>query len=129
MEFDQFQWLKPYIDFNTVKRQDANNTFEKDLFKLMNNNYSVYGKTMENTGRHLDVRVVTSQKLAKRYITRPTFKLFKIINYQVTVTNLIKADVCRNKSIYCGMSILDITKLHMYKFHFKRIVKKYGERA
>ena len=72
MEFDQSRWLKPYIDFNTVKRQAAKNAFEKDLFKLMNN--SVYGKTMENTRRHLDVRVVTSQRRAKRYIARPTFK-------------------------------------------------------
>ena len=35
MEFDQSRWLKPYIDFNTVKRQAAKNAFEKDLFKLM----------------------------------------------------------------------------------------------
>src|SRR6218665_306042 len=127
MEFDQSWWLTPYIDYNTVKRQAAKNAFEKDLFKLMNN--SVYGKTMENTRRHLDVRVVTNQRRAKRYIARPTFKSFKIINDEVTVVNLTKTDVCLNKPIYCGMSILDISKLHMYKFHYNHIVKKYGERA
>jgi len=46
LEFDQSRWLKPYIDFNTVKHQAATNAFEKDLFKLMNN--SVYGKMMQN---------------------------------------------------------------------------------
>ena len=127
MEFDQSRWLKTYIDFNTVKRQAAKNAFEKDLFKLMNN--SVYVKTMRNTRRHLDVKVVTSQKRAKRYIARPTLNSFKTINNEVTVINLTKADVCLNKPIYCEMSILDISKLHMYKFHYNHIVRKHSERA
>src|SRR6218665_407589 len=42
MEFKQSRWLKPYIEFDTKKRQEAKNAFEKDLFKLMNN--SIYGK-------------------------------------------------------------------------------------
>ena len=32
LSFDQSAWLKKYIDFNTQKRQQAKNDFEKDFF-------------------------------------------------------------------------------------------------
>jgi hypothetical protein len=58
-EFQQRQWLKPYIDGNTRKRAACGkNKFLRDLYKLLNN--SMFGKTMERVREHQDVRFVSS---------------------------------------------------------------------
>ena len=50
--------MKKYIEFSTEKRMNAANDFEKYFFKLMIN--SVYGKTMENLRKRINVRLVNN---------------------------------------------------------------------
>ena len=52
--------MKTYIDFNTERRMNAANDFEKDFFKLMMN--FVYGKTTENFRKRINVRLVNNEK-------------------------------------------------------------------
>ena len=58
LTFNQSDWMKKYIDFNTEKRMNTANDFEKDVFKLMIN--FVYGKTMENLRKRINVRLVNN---------------------------------------------------------------------
>ena len=60
LKFKQSDWMQKYIDFNTKKRMSTTNDFEKDFFKLMIS--SVYGKTMENLRKRINVRFVNNKK-------------------------------------------------------------------
>ena len=56
ISFRQSNWLEKYKSFNTQKRNDAKNDFEKDFYKLLNNAF--YGKTMENVGNRLKINFI-----------------------------------------------------------------------
>ena len=127
LEFNQSPWLKQYIDFNTEKRKNAKNAFEKDFFKLMNN--SVFGKTMENIRKRVDVRLITDEKKLLKYTSKPTYVSSKIFNENLVAVHKIKETLTLNRPAYLGMCILDLSKTLMYDFHYNYIKNKYGEKA
>ena len=127
LEFNQSPWLKQYIDFNTQKRTNAKNAFEKDFFKLMNN--SVFGKTMENIRKRVDVRLVTYEKKLLKMTAKPTYVSSKIFNENLVAVHKIKETLTLNRPAYVGMCILDLSKTLMYDFRYNYIKQKYGDKA
>ena len=127
LEFNQSPWLKQYIDFNTEKKKNAKNAFEKDFFKLMNN--SVFGKTMENIRKRVDVRLVTDEKKLMKLTSKPTYVSSKIFNENLVAVHKIKETLTLNRPAYVGMCILDLSKTLMYDFHYNYIKDKYADKA
>ena len=74
LEFNQSQWLKPYIEFNTQKKIEAEKNNDRDgkaLYKLMNN--AIYGKAIENLRNKIDVKLVNNKKDYLKCTSKPSF--------------------------------------------------------
>ena len=116
IEFRQEAWLKPYIDLNTDLRKDAKNEFEKDFYKLMNN--SVFGKTIENSRNHRDIRLVTTDDRRNKLASEPNYHSTKYISKDLLVMEMRKTEVRMNKPISLGQLILDLSKMLMFEFWY-----------
>ena len=125
IEFNQKEWLNPYIDMNTELRKVAKNYFEKDLFKLMNN--SVFGKTMENIRKHRDIKLVTADKKRSKLVSEPNYHIINLISKNLSITEMKKTKVKMNRPIYLGLSILEISKTLMYEFWYDYMKPKYND--
>ena len=131
LEFDESPWMSDYISFNTEKRKTAKNDFEKNFFKLMNN--SVFGKTMENLRKRVNIKLTSDPEKFKQLASRPTYVSSKVFSKgtksELVAVHILKPKLVLNRPIYVGMSILDLSKTVMYDFHYNHIKKKYGNNA
>ena len=121
VSFKQKDWLEPYIRFNTDMRKNAKNEFEKDFFKLMNN--AVYGKTMENIKNRINIHATTSDENAVKWFSKINMKDCKEFN-GLYLIEMYKEEIIYDKPLYVGTTILDLSKLHMMKFHYD-VMEKY----
>ena len=129
LRFNQSPWMEPYIRLNTKLRKKATSDFEKNLYKLMNN--SVFGKTMENLRKRDDVNLVRSHEEDKmrRLIADPSFARATVFDDDLAAIHMHKTKLLLNCPVYVGMSILDLSKHHMYDVYYNILKKKYGDRC
>ena len=62
-------------------------------------------------------------------MNNPTFKYRHIINENLVGVEKLKHTVKLNKPIYVGVSILDLSKLHMYSFYYDVLKEKYKDKV
>ena len=110
---------------NNRLRKEAQNDFEKDFFKLMNN--SVFGKAMVNVRNHRDIKLVTTNKQRSKLASEPNYHSTKYSSKDLLIMEMKKTEVKMNKPIYLGQAILDISKTVMYEFWYNYFKPKYGD--
>ena len=111
--FYQEAYIKPYADFHTSSRAVAKNDAAKNMHKLFMN--SLFGKTMENVRNYKRSKLVRNKKMFLKYTHHPmAHQWFKIFDHAMVVS-LLNNDIELNKAIYIGMTVLECSKIQMYK--------------
>ena len=102
LRFNQSPWMEPYIRMNTELRKKAASDFEKDLYKLMNN--SVFGKTMENLRKQVDVKLVRSHEedKFKRLFPSPAIARASIFDDDLAAIQVHKSNLVLSRPGVCG---------------------------
>ena len=123
LKFKQSDCLKGFVMFNTAKRINAANEFDKSFFKLIIN--SVYGKTIENERKRVNIKLINNEKKYLKVVSRPSFVSQKFLDKNLEAVHKIKPVLLLNKPIYVGFSILELCKMIMYDWHYNYFVKKF----
>jgi hypothetical protein len=123
LKFSQKPWMREFIKTNIENRKKAANPFEKDLYKLMNN--AVFGKTMENVRKRKKLRLITNEKDLVKGLNDIRCGTWDEIKGGLVIMNEHVGFITMDKAIMIGATILDISKVTMYSFHYNVMKKKY----
>ena len=124
IEFKQKPWMKDFIDFNINKRKESKNEFEKRFFKIMCN--ATYGRTLMNLKKRQNISLINDATKLNDFVKKPYFICSKIFNENLVAVHTIKQKLYMNQPIYVGFSFLDLSKYHMYNFHYGFMKNRYG---
>ena len=84
---------------------------------------------MQNLWIQTDIRLTVNGARAKNLVSKPNYDSFTKINENLVAIKMKPVHIYWNKPTFTGACILELSKLHLYKFHYDVIKSKYGSRA
>ena len=125
LAFNQAYWMRDFVLKNAQKRKEAVSNFDQDLYKLTIN--SLYGKCLQSNKNKIDFRLITEREKFLKLSSKSTYKSFQIINEGLVGVEMKQAQVELSHVLYTGTAILDLSKLHLYKFHYEYMLPLYSK--
>ena len=92
----------------------------------MNN---VFGKTMENVRKHINIKLITTEKKRNYLVLEQNHHTTKFFTENLLAIEMRKTQILMSKPGYFGLSILGLSKTVMYEFWYNYVKPKYGENA
>ena len=120
LSFNQRPFMQGYIQHIAKLRSLSNSDFEKNCLKKLAN--SNYGKMIEDVRKHMEVKICQTRQSFLRATSSPLFVNFKIFNENLVLCFLKKKSIFQKSCHAIGLSILDLSKLHMYDLYYNEII-------
>ena len=92
-------------------------------------NNSVFGRRLANIRNSVDIRLISTDKVAQKLAAKPNYDCCTIFDENLIAVHMKNTKLYLNKPVYLGMSILDLSKSLMYDCHYNYIKTKYGDKT
>ena len=86
-------------------------------------NNSGFGKTQENLRNSVSVELITDARILRKRVAKQNFYRGNPITDCLTFIQCKVAILTLNRPIYVGFSVLELSKLHIYDFHYSHVCK------
>ena len=84
---------------------------------------------MENVRKDRDIKLATTEEKRIKLVSEPNYHTIKHFSKKLLAIEMKISKVKMNKPEYLGMSVLDISKIRIYKFWYDYVKPKYKDKA
>ena len=84
---------------------------------------------MENVRKDRDIKLATTEEKRIKLVSEPNYHTIKHFSKKLLAIEMKISKVKMNKPEYLGMSVLDISKILIYKFWYDYVKPKYKGKA
>ena len=84
-----------------------------------------FGKTQEKLRNCVSVELIADVRILRKRLAKPSFYRCNPITDCLTVVQYKVATLTLNRPIYVRFSVLELSKLHTYDFHYNHMCVKY----
>ena len=82
---------------------------------------------MENIRKHRSIKLATNREVYLKVVMKPNLKSGTLFGTNLMGCEMGKIKVVMNKPVYMGQTILDLSKIVMYEFHYDYMKRKYND--
>ena len=84
---------------------------------------------MENPRKKLNIQAAFTEDRCQRLLRNPQLEYFEIINPHFIIYKMRKSNLVLDKPIFVGFSVLELSKLHMYRLYYDNFKRVYNDRC
>ena len=122
--FDQSPFMRDFVNHCTELRKSSRTEMKRNLYKKYVN--SIYGKSSEQVRRRRNIRLINDKKQFVKAVSKPHFNSFRIFHDQLAAVESAKLTCLLDKPVYIGFTVLELSKLCLYKHHYEYMIPRYS---
>ena len=123
ISFSQSQFAKKFVKETTQKRHSTQSKVEKAMWKFFNN--VLFGKSLQDGGKNINVDIMWKSRKSNAKCRSSNFRGRLILDEETVAISSTPPEISRFMAFAVGFSILEFSKLEMYKAWYEKICPQF----